>query len=212
MSLHLALDTATDRATLALGTPRGIPVERVVAARRDLSRSIERIAAELLQRAEAAPRDIAGVVVADGPGSFTGLRIGVAFAKGLCRALGVPLLTAPSLLGAARAACAGAGTVAVRYDALRGEVYRAVYHFGADGAVTIVAAPAIVPAGAAADVPAGALVASERHASAAALIRLVGVAGGAARVAEPGGWEPEYGRPAEAEARYLAQHGRLPPG
>lgn len=205
----LALDTATARATFAAGLPGGVVTDRVIAEKRDLSRAIESVAMEVLRGAGVAPRDLAAVVVADGPGSFTGLRIGIAFAKGLCRALGVPLLAAPSLLGAARAVLDGAGDVVAEYDALRGEVYRAVYRFDATGAVTVVRAPALAPANDAA-LRAGGLRATEADASAAALVRLAGVAGGPAPVADAAGWEPAYGRPAEAEARLLAQHARLP--
>ena len=200
MTRYLALDTATARASLAVGEPRGGALERVVAERRDLSRGIERVTAELLQAAGARAQDLAGVLVADGPGSFTGLRIGAAFAKGVCRALGVPLLVAPSLLGSARSALDGAGTVLVRYDALRGELYQAVYAFAPDGAAHVVQPPMLVLVGEGAAAP-GAVLATERHASAASLLRLIGVPGGAEPVGEASGWEPAYGRPAEAEVR-----------
>jgi len=199
VSLLLAVDTATARASLAVGAPDGAVVERAIEGRRDLSRDIERVAAELLREAGAVPRDLTAVVVADGPGSFTGLRIGIAFAKGVVAVLGVPLLAAPSLMGAAFAAARGAGGVWVaEYDALRGEVYRASYRFGG-GAVDAVAAPALASAGD------GAPHAREAQASAAALIRLAGLVGGPAPVTDPAGWEPVYGRPAEAEARRLAR-------
>ena len=197
----LALDTATERASLAVGSPEhheGIR-EHFLAGRRDLSREIERVAAELLKEAGATPRDLAAIVVADGPGSFTGLRIGIAFAKGMARALGIPLLTAPSLMGAAQS-LDRYGQVRAEYDALRGEVYRAVYAF-TDDAVETVAAPALA-AGAAKGSRA-----TEADASAAALIELAGMKGGTSEVADVAGWEPAYGRPAEAEARRLAREG-----
>jgi tRNA threonylcarbamoyladenosine biosynthesis protein TsaB len=210
MTLLLGLDTATDRPTLALAAG-GVPgADVALANRRDLSRDIERAAARLLADHGARPADLTGVVVADGPGSFTGLRIGIAFAKGLCRGLGVPLFTAPSLLGAARAAAPAGGTVLVAYDALRGEVYRAVYRITTGAAPRVEVALAAALAAAESPVPyAGALIpAGARWASAAALLALVGVPNGAIPVAEPADWEPAYGRPAEAEARLLARHGR----
>lgn len=157
------------------------------------------------------------MIVADGPGSFTGLRIGIAFAKGLCRAAGLRLLAAPSLLGAAFAATGGRGTALAAYDAQRGDEYRALYRFtaeraaGAAGAartvVEVLAAPALVPGGAPA-APAPDLVrAGAAHASAAALVRLVDAAGGVVELAAPDAWEPAYGRLAEAEARLRARHG-----
>lgn len=214
MSLYLAFDTATDAPSLALGTPASPGDDLRVSSRRDLSRDIERVTASLLAARGARLGGLAGVIVADGPGSFTGLRIGIAFAKGLCRAAGLPLLSAPSLLGAALAASGGRGTVLVEYDAQRGDVYRAVYRFdarapGAAGAgrVETVAAPALAPGDAPPPPLPGLVRAGAAQASAAALIRLGDLTGGLAAIEAPDAWEPAYGRLAEAEARYRARHG-----
>jgi tRNA threonylcarbamoyladenosine biosynthesis protein TsaB len=198
---YLALDTATDRPCLALGTPDAPGTDLVVAGRQELSRDIEHLVGRRLADSRIRAQDLAGVIVADGPGSFTGLRIGVAFAKGLCRAAGVSLLAAPSLLGAARAAAGDGVEVLAAYDALRGEVYRAAYRFGPSG-VQVLLAPELAPA----EAPAPCDVRCRAEAaSAVALIRLVGATGGVRPVADPQAWEPSYGRPAEAEARRLAR-------
>jgi tRNA threonylcarbamoyl adenosine modification protein YeaZ len=202
MALYLALDTATDRPSLALGSPEAPGADLLISSRHELSRGIERRVAALLGERGIAARELAGVVVADGPGSFTGLRIGIAFAKGLCRAASLGLLAAPSLMGAARAAARGPEPVVVEYDALRGEVFRAVYRF--DPAVEVLAAPALAASDTPLDLP-GCTRATAADASAASLLALVGVAGGAAAVADPSAWEPAYGRLAEAEARHRAR-------
>ena len=80
--------------------------------------------------------DLAAVAVSDGPGSYTGLRIGAAAAKGLCFALDVPLLavgTLPALAHqvAARVPMPAAYLYAPMLDARRQEVYTALYQ--ADG-------------------------------------------------------------------------------
>ncbi len=80
--------------------------------------------------------DLGAVAVSDGPGSYTGLRIGAAAAKGLCFALDVPLLavgTLPALAHqvAARTARADYYLYAPMLDARRDEVYTALYR--ADG-------------------------------------------------------------------------------
>ncbi len=200
----LALDTATGRPSVALGTPGGEHVEAVLDDRQQLSRRLADVVKDLCRDRGIAPAAVRGIVVADGPGSFTGIRIGVAFAKGFHDALGVPLHAAPSLLGAARAACPGAGTVVAEYGAQRGDVFRAVYRFaGAGGAPEVLLAPTVTPA--ATPVDPGHLRASERHASAAALLHLLGRPGGPAAIAAPSDWQPAYGRPAEAEARRLAR-------
>jgi tRNA threonylcarbamoyladenosine biosynthesis protein TsaB len=206
----LAVDTATDYPTIALGIPEAPGAELRVEDRRSLSRDIGAIVAGLLLARGVTPSELTGILVADGPGAFTGLRIGAAFAKGMCRALGVPLLTAPSLLGAAAGAARAAGGAApldveVRYDALRGECYRAVYRVGASG-VEVLSAPALAGVGEAVwGAAGGTVLAAERDASAGALLGTMGRPGGPAAVMDAGRWEPVYGRPAEAEARRLAR-------
>jgi len=200
LSTLLSLDTATDRPTLALGTPGDPGADVVIPHRHDLSREIDAVTRRLLRERSITPGQLAGVLVGDGPGSFTGLRIGIAFARGLTRALGVPLLVAPSMMGAARAV-AGLDPVVVDYDALRGECYRAAWSFAPSG-VEQRLAPAIVRTGEPVALGAPVARAGAGHASAAALLRLAGVPGGARPV--DSSWEPTYGRPAEAEVRRLA--------
>jgi tRNA threonylcarbamoyladenosine biosynthesis protein TsaB len=77
-------------------------------------------------------RDLAGIAVALGPGSFTGLRVGLSYAKGLARAAGIPLVGIPTLDAIALLAAHHGGShghVCALLDARRGEVYAALYQF-----------------------------------------------------------------------------------
>ena len=67
------------------------------------------------------------VAVSKGPGSYTGLRIGVAAAKGLCFALGIPLIAVETLKAMAAALRVSGGVLIPMLDARRMEVYSAVY-------------------------------------------------------------------------------------
>jgi len=118
----LAIDTATDIASVAVRT-----VARSARGARQHASRIVPLVAEVLAHARLSVRDLAGVIVGDGPGSFTGLRIGWAVAKGLVQERQLPLIAIPSLLAAAHAA--GVETVAACYDALRGQVFGGMYGF-----------------------------------------------------------------------------------
>ncbi|MFD1871965.1 tRNA (adenosine(37)-N6)-threonylcarbamoyltransferase complex dimerization subunit type 1 TsaB [Hymenobacter bucti] len=92
-------------------------------------------------------RDLAAVAVSDGPGSYTGLRIGAAAAKGLCFALDIPLVavgTLPALAHqiATRTPRADTYRYAPMLDARRQEVYTALYR--ADGHELAAPAPLIL--------------------------------------------------------------------
>ena len=102
--------------------------------------------------------DLAAVAVSDGPGSYTGLRIGAAAAKGLCFALDIPLVAVSTLKAMAAQVAAGtARSETQRYcpmlDARRMEVYAAVYSF--DGAEVLAPTPLILDADTLADQLAG---------------------------------------------------------
>jgi tRNA threonylcarbamoyladenosine biosynthesis protein TsaB len=77
---------------------------------------------------------IGGVAVSIGPGSFTGLRIGLAFAKGLAYAAAVPLAPVSTLEALAWGAEADPGSsVCAAIDARKGEIYAALFTVAADG-------------------------------------------------------------------------------
>jgi len=83
---------------------------------------------EALKKASFSFSDLDAIAVSKGPGSYTGLRIGVSAAKGLCFALDLPLIAIPTLESLACQVSAGAKDVIVPVlDARRMEVYSAVY-------------------------------------------------------------------------------------
>lgn len=80
--------------------------------------------------------DVEGLAISIGPGSFTGLRIGLGLAKGIAFAGGLPLAAVPTLEALAEAAGAAPGeTVCAALDARRREVYAAVFQVAPDGAL-----------------------------------------------------------------------------
>lgn len=104
----LVIDTATTHAVIALGSPDGtLLTERGwVAGYRHGEELLARIE-ELLAGVGQAASELGGIVVGTGPGAFTGLRVGLATAKGLAYALGLPIAgvaTGDALLAAAAAA------------------------------------------------------------------------------------------------------------
>ena len=141
----LALDTSTDMLACAVAewTPRnGAADVCVLAAGDHLCRRMSNVeltttALDLLAQADLSMADVDAVLVGRGPGSFTGVRIGIATAKGLACGLGRPLHGASTLDAVAwRAWLAGVrGLVAVADDAMRGEVYPGIYELGEDGPV-----------------------------------------------------------------------------
>ncbi|MBX5442863.1 MAG: tRNA (adenosine(37)-N6)-threonylcarbamoyltransferase complex dimerization subunit type 1 TsaB [Solirubrobacteraceae bacterium] len=169
--LVLALDTATSATAVAVLTPDGAAIERrddpPAGGRPRHAQLLLPLAREALAQAGAAFADVDRVVVGTGPGSFTGLRIGVATARALALGAGAQIAGVSTLrvLAEAAEADAPAGTVvAPVLDARRGEVFVAAWRDG----TPVLAARAVAPdavAAAAADAaapgPAGWLAAGD---------------------------------------------------
>lgn len=81
----------------------------------------------VLKEAKISKNDIDAVAVSKGPGSYTGLRIGVSAAKGLCFALDKPLISIPTLDALAHQVKIDNGVIVSMLDARRMEVYSAIY-------------------------------------------------------------------------------------
>ena len=84
---------------------------------------------EVVKMTELSLESIDAIAVAAGPGSFTGLRIGSATAKGLGLALDKPLIPVPTLEGLAYNLCGTDGIVCPIMDARRSQVYTGIYRF-----------------------------------------------------------------------------------
>ncbi len=98
--------------------------------------TIPALTAETLAQAGLAIRDVGAVAVSIGPGSFTGLRIGLGFAKGIAFAGGVPLVGVSTLEALAAVAEAPPGTaVCAALDARRRECWAAIFRVQPDGAL-----------------------------------------------------------------------------
>lgn len=134
MRLALAFDTATDVTALALARLEGawgedyqLLAEMAEPSRRAALSKLAPSIGSVLRETGHAPSDIRALVVGVGPGSFTGVRIGVATAKGLAFGLGAPLFAAGTLDAVAWRFRDHEGLLGVVGDAMRGEVYPMLY-------------------------------------------------------------------------------------
>jgi tRNA threonylcarbamoyladenosine biosynthesis protein TsaB len=170
----LALNTCGSSASVALGSiNRDSKVKPVasaeLAARTYSSRLIPEIAA-LLENSCATMQDIEAIVVVNGPGSFTGIRVGLSTAKGLAEPAAIPLIAVSSL--ALLAGTTGLPHVLAAIDAGRGEYYVGEYRNGGNlGEVLLSAEETIAKAK---QSGAGILVCDEGGSSACAALSICG--------------------------------------
>lgn len=153
----LALDTSSDMLCCAVACVEGLQMELLASGdhmcRRHANEELVNTALTALGQAGFSMSDVDAVLVGRGPGSFTGVRIGIATAKGLSCGLGKPLYGASTLDATAWTAwIAGArGMLAVAMDAMRGEVYPGIYALDDDGVHRTFASETVVKADACAE-------------------------------------------------------------
>jgi tRNA threonylcarbamoyladenosine biosynthesis protein TsaB len=123
----LALETATAPGSVALLAGGGLALERVLPTGAATAETLLPAIDALLGTAGVPLAAVRGFAVSIGPGSFTGLRIGVATLKGLAFGAPQPVAAVPTLAALALRAAPGPGPVIALLDARRGEVYAAGY-------------------------------------------------------------------------------------
>ena len=128
--ITLALETSTPVGSVSLTDGAGRVVEADLAQRSNHSRTLLPTVNALLSQAGLRPQDLGLIVVDVGPGSFTGLRIGLSAAKGLAWALNKPLVGVHSLDVLAERLPQAPGLYCPVLDARKGEVYTALYRIG----------------------------------------------------------------------------------
>ncbi|MBW8773053.1 MAG: tRNA (adenosine(37)-N6)-threonylcarbamoyltransferase complex dimerization subunit type 1 TsaB [Gemmatimonadetes bacterium] len=235
--MWLALDTSGDTASVAVGVAGASPRAEASlhGARAHAGALVPMIDKVLAEAKVDGVGALTGILLADGPGSFTGLRVAASVAKAVALTDTLQVRSAPSLLLlAAGSLPRPAGPILAVIDALRGEVYAAVYEFTAGSVQTHLPPTVVLPGellrqvavlgvkGVTGSAPEpvlahlhqtlGAARLSPPPAGAPVLLALLAVGGALTSVADICHWEPAYGRPAEAQRKWEERHGRpLPP-
>jgi tRNA threonylcarbamoyladenosine biosynthesis protein TsaB len=142
--LILALDTTTGAASCALSRDGVVLREDALDPSRQLALQVPDALEAVLALAGAELREVDAFAVATGPGSFTGLRIGIATMQGLAFAAEKPLIGVSALtaLSAVASPAFLGSRIATWIDAWRGDVYAALYEDGRVAAEPVVANPA----------------------------------------------------------------------
>ncbi len=122
----LAVDSASPRISVAVGRAGRAAAQRVAGSGR-ASPSLLRLIDEVLSETGIAPEELGGLIGIRGPGSFTGLRVGLATLLGMHRSLGLPATALPTFDGLAWQARSSEGPVLTVVDALRGQWFSQLF-------------------------------------------------------------------------------------
>ena len=130
MAIILHLETATTNCSVSISKDDQIVVlKENNAASYSHSEQLHVFIKEALKEASLSFSDLDAVAISKGPGSYTGLRIGVSAAKGICFSLDIPLISIPTLQSMARQVDLKPGELVIpALDARRMEVYSCVYN------------------------------------------------------------------------------------
>jgi tRNA threonylcarbamoyladenosine biosynthesis protein TsaB len=123
----LGIDTATPYLALGIVEDNKVLSEIRFNAKQTHAQLLVPNIDKILKKAELGLQDLDGIAISIGPGSFTGLRIGLATAKGLCFASGKPLIAVPTLDALVYFNISATYPLVPLLDAKKNEVYAAVY-------------------------------------------------------------------------------------
>ena len=128
MAYILNIETATRNCSVSVAKDgENVIVKEIATEAYSHAEKLHVFIREALEEANLSFQDLSAIAVSKGPGSYTGLRIGVSAAKGLCFALEIPLISIDTLEVLALQLNASDGIVVPMIDARRMEVYSAVF-------------------------------------------------------------------------------------
>lgn len=142
----LGIEAAAKVAGAAIWKDGQIVSEEMVNGPLTHSETLMPMVDRVMKAVGALPQDLSAIALSSGPGSFTGLRIGAATAKGLALGLSVPLVPLSTLEALAYQALLYEGPIVPMMDARRGQVYAAVYLRDGQELKTVYEPEAIPPA------------------------------------------------------------------
>ncbi len=131
--LILALDTATLVSSVALASHDKLVAELSLQTKKTHSELLMPHIEQIISTAGVEKKEIKAIAVSIGPGSFTGLRIGLATAKALAYAFGIPIIGVPTLAAIANNCPVPGAVLSPLLDAQKGNVYQAIYTWNIDG-------------------------------------------------------------------------------
>lgn len=129
MSYILNIETATKNCSVALAKEGKIILCKEIAEEGySHAERLHVFIETILHEASISFKDLVAIAVSQGPGSYTGLRIGVSAAKGFCYALDIPLIAIDTLQVLAKQVNVASGLIIPMIDARRMEVYSAIFN------------------------------------------------------------------------------------
>jgi tRNA threonylcarbamoyladenosine biosynthesis protein TsaB len=126
-SVILGVDSSDEFLSVGLVGPDGLIISRSSEPGSHNKNMLHRFLDDVMGEANVKMEHIAGVAISQGPGSFTGLRVGLAVAKGICWSLALPLAGVSSLLAIAHCAAKDKNRLVAVKDAKREEFYFAAF-------------------------------------------------------------------------------------
>jgi tRNA threonylcarbamoyladenosine biosynthesis protein TsaB len=131
-SITLGIDSSDEFLSVGLVGHDGLILSRSSGPGSHNKNMLHHFMADVMGEANIKMEQLAGVAISLGPGSFTGLRVGLAVAKGICWSLGLPLAGISSLLAVAHCAAMDRGRLVAVKDAKREELYFAAFEKDGD--------------------------------------------------------------------------------
>ncbi len=129
MSFILSIETATKNCSIALSNEgKTVALKEIANQNFSHAEKLHVFIEEILKENNITFKDLSAIAVSKGPGSYTGLRIGVSSAKGLCYALNIPLISIDTLTSLAKQIDVNEGIIIPMIDARRMEVYAAFFN------------------------------------------------------------------------------------